>query len=153
MGQSKLPTFARRSQTPLSPFAKEVSTLIYTRLTSGLVSVVTTIPIWDGILCPEDLCAVRYSCFRPLKRGILLGVHEGSIWDIAASQGGPGAGVHSVVLSVGSDGVCSILSPTNRIFFGSKASPHCAIANIALCSEGAIPRGTRGRGVQIDRGV
>lgn len=45
----------------------------------------------------------------------MLFAHAAAIWDIAASQGGMGAGVHGLVLSVGSDGICTIVSSTDRI--------------------------------------
>jgi hypothetical protein len=72
------------------------------------------------VLSPDELCGVRYSGFRPLKKGTLLAAHDGPVWDIAASQGSRGAGVHGLVLSVGSDGVCNIISATNRLFGGAK---------------------------------
>jgi hypothetical protein len=50
----------------------------------------------------------------------MLGVHESAIWDIAASQGSRGAGVHGLVLSAGGDGVCNVISATNRLFGGAK---------------------------------
>jgi hypothetical protein len=46
--------------------------------------------------------------------------HEGGVWDVAASQGAKGAGVHALILSGGCDGACCVASPTNRIFGGSK---------------------------------
>jgi hypothetical protein len=55
-----------------------------------------------------------------LKYGTLLGIHDGAIWDIAASHGGRGSGVHGLVLSAGSDGICSVISATNRLFSGHK---------------------------------
>ena len=48
--------------------------------------------------------------------------HEAAVWDVAASQGGMGAGIHPFVLTVGSDGVCNLVSSANRIFTGSKVS-------------------------------
>jgi len=50
----------------------------------------------------------------------MLSMHGAAVWDIAASQGGSGAGVHGLVLSVGSDGVCAVVSSTNRIFSGAR---------------------------------
>ena len=86
---------------------------------------ITTIPFWRGILSPDEVSGVRYSCFRPLKKGTILVGHEGAIWDIAASQGSRGAGVHGLVLSAGGDGVCNVVSATNRLFGGAKVfSPY-----------------------------
>ena len=76
------------------------------------------------MLSPDELCGVRYSSFRPLKKGTMVVSHDGAIWDIAASQGGTGAGVHALVLSAGGDGACSVISATNRLFGGSKVFHH-----------------------------
>ena len=95
---------------------------------SALCSVVTSIPFYGGILSPDDICGVRYSSFRPLKKGTLIAVHGGSVWDIATSQGGAGAGVHPMVLTAGSDGVCSLINPTSRLLGLSKADPEVAIS-------------------------
>lgn len=55
----------------------------------------------------------------------MLAVHESAIWDIAASHGSRGAGVHGLVLSAGGDGVCNVVSATNRLFGGAKVfSPY-----------------------------
>lgn len=83
---------------------------------------ITSIPFWRGVLLPSEQCGVRYSCFRPLKKGTLLGVHDGAIWDIAASQGGQGAGVHALVLSAGADGMCNVLKAGYRLFGGNSVS-------------------------------
>src|SRR5271170_3302926 len=50
---------------------------------SALTSVVTSIPFCGGIISPDDICGVRYSSFRPLKKGTLLTVHASAVWDIA----------------------------------------------------------------------
>lgn len=76
--------------------------------------------IYGGVIAPEDVCALRFSSLRPVKRGTMVAVHDGGVWDVAASQGAKGAGVHALVLSGGCDGVCSVASATNRIFWGSK---------------------------------
>lgn len=75
------------------------------------------------MLSPDEICGIRYSCFRPLKKGVMLVVHDAAIWDIAASQGGYGGGVHALVLSAGADGACTVMNPTNRLFGGGKVLP------------------------------
>ena len=75
------------------------------------------------MLCADDVSAVRYSSFRPLKHGTTLAVHEGGVWDVAASRGGSGGGVHGLVISGGADGVCCVISVSNRISAGSKVHP------------------------------
>jgi hypothetical protein len=91
--------------------------------TSGIPTTVTPLPFWKGILCPDEVCGVRYSPFRLFRRKTMLSAHAAAIWDIAASQGGMGAGVHGLVLSVGSDGICAIVSSTNRILSGTRVYP------------------------------
>lgn len=81
-----------------------------------MASVVAGLPFCGGILSPDEVCGVRYSAFRSLKKGTLLVGHDGPVWDIAASQGGRGAGIHGLVLSAGSDGVCSVTSAPLRLF-------------------------------------
>jgi hypothetical protein len=53
----------------------------------------------------------------------VMSTHGGTVWDFAASEGTRGAGTHPLVVSCGSDGVCNLISTTNRIFFGSKVIP------------------------------
>lgn len=95
----------------------------------GLSSVIMTIPFWRGILSPDEVSGVRYSCFRSLKKGTMLVVHEDAIWDIAASQGSRGAGVHGLVLSAGGDGVCNVISATNRLFGAAKVFSPYEVSN------------------------
>jgi hypothetical protein len=97
-----------------------VSTHRRTFLMKGFASATSSFPFWDGILASEEICRVRYCSLRSLKKGTYLVQHSGAIWDMAASQGTTGAGVHPLVLSASSDGVCSVISSTNRIFGGSK---------------------------------
>ena len=92
-------------------------------LTIGTSPVIIAIPFLRGIVSPDEFSGVRYNCFRPLKNESMLAVHEGAIWDIAASQGAPGSGVHGLVLSAGSDGVCDVISATNRLFGRAKVYP------------------------------
>jgi len=91
-------------------------------LISGPCHFVSHLPFWDGILCPDELVALRYSSFRQFKKGTMISSHEGPMWATATSEGGPGSGVHPLVLTAGSDGICSVTSPTNRLFGGSKVN-------------------------------
>ena len=75
------------------------------------------------MVSPDDICGVRYSSFRPLKKGTLLALHASAVWDIATSHGTSGAGVHPMVLSCGSDGVCSLVNPTSRILGVNRVNP------------------------------
>jgi hypothetical protein len=77
---------------------------------------------YGGFIAPEDICSLRYSSLRPVKRGTMIAVHDGGVWDVASSQGARGAGVHALVLSAGCDGICSVVSATNRAFWGSKVN-------------------------------
>lgn len=86
----------------------------------GFAPAVVNFPFWDGILSPEEICRARYCGIRSLRKGTNLVQHNGALWDIAASQGTTGAGVHPLVLTAGADGVCCIISATNRIIGGSK---------------------------------
>jgi hypothetical protein len=89
----------------------------------GPVAIVTGMPFWMGVLTPEDFCGVRYSSFRPVKWGTSLVIHEGAVWDIAASQGGRDAGCHPMILSAGSDGVCNLIAGGARLMGGHGVCP------------------------------
>ena len=99
---------------PFSSFVNEVIPSLCPA-NSALTSVVTSIPFCGGIISPDDICAVRYSSFHQLKKGTSLAVHGSAVWDIATSHGGSGAGVHPMILTAGSDGVCSLVNPTTRL--------------------------------------
>jgi hypothetical protein len=86
-------------------------------------SFVSPLHFWGGILSPDDVCGIFFSTLRPTKRGLILSSHNSAVWDVATSVGGPGSGLHPFVLTAGSDGVCSLVSSTNRIHFGSKVLP------------------------------
>jgi hypothetical protein len=106
-------------------------------------------------LSPDELCGVRYSCFRPLKKGMVLAVHDGAVWDIAASQGGEGAGVHGLVLSAGADGVCAVITAALRLSTGNNVFfPLSQLTNsLAVCAEGFVSYTKGRRGDQNDRRI
>jgi len=84
----------------------------------GPAPCVTTHPFWGGILLPEEFTLVRFNSLRPVKWGAGMATHGAPIWDVAGSVGGMGTGVHPLVISGGSDGVCQSISGTSRLLAG-----------------------------------
>jgi hypothetical protein len=85
----------------------------------------------------------------------MISAHDGGVWDVASSQGAKGAGVHALVLSAGCDGICSIVSVTNRVFWGSKVfiSQYSQLTVSEIVQESIVPDTERRGRFQNVRGV